>query len=132
MIEVERRTTTYAFAADEHERLSGAQRQLLRMGRENATAVQAKLREIRSVFGWPAAPSPTETRHAVISGEGGEVLEPVLIAEVIDVDPGSDGTSEVANAGLLADPVMTVVPPPIRGGSSPVLPVADTAAAPTE
>jgi len=49
---VERRMLTYAFSDPAIERLSDAQRQLLRMGPENARKVQAKLRELADAFGW--------------------------------------------------------------------------------
>ena len=52
-IEVEQRAIVYAYAEDDLERLSGAQKQLLRMGPGNARAVQTKLRELRTAFGWP-------------------------------------------------------------------------------
>jgi hypothetical protein len=52
-IEVEQRAIVYAYAEDGLERLSGAQKQLLRMGPGNARAVQTKLRELRTAFGWP-------------------------------------------------------------------------------
>ncbi len=57
---VERRTLTYAFVDDRLETLSAAQRQLLRMGPHNARAVQAKLRELETAFGWspPVSPDP--------------------------------------------------------------------------
>ncbi len=58
---VERRTLTYAFVDDRLETLSAAQRQLLRMGPRNARAVQAKLRELETAFGWsPPTPSDPE------------------------------------------------------------------------
>jgi hypothetical protein len=52
-IEVEQRAIVYAYAEDGLERLSGAQKQLLRMGPGNARAVQRKLGELRAAFGWP-------------------------------------------------------------------------------
>lgn len=132
VIEVERRTTTYAYAADEYERLSGAQRQLLRMGRENATTVQEKLREIRSAFGWPVAPSPSENRHAVISGDDGEAPEPAIVAELVDEETRSEIASGIAESALLVDPGMSVVGPPTLGVSPPAIAVVGDGAGPAE
>lgn len=52
-LEVEQRAIVYAYAEDDLERLTGAQKQLLRMGPGNARAVQKKLEELRTAFGWP-------------------------------------------------------------------------------
>ncbi|MEE4271101.1 MAG: DUF3014 domain-containing protein [Thermoanaerobaculales bacterium] len=101
-IEVERRTTSYAFACDEHEALSGAQRQLLRMGPSNAAAVQAKLREIRTAFGWPEpAPAPAP---------------PVLVA---DASVGAAAGPEVG--ALEPEPMMTPFDPRVSGIAIPLL-----------
>jgi hypothetical protein len=131
-IEVERRTTTYAFADDGIEHLSGAQRQLLRMGRKNATTVQAKLREIRSAFGWPVAPSPAETSLAVLTGEDAEAPEPALVAEAVEVDPRAEDFSEISASALVVDPGMSVVESPVRDVSPPAVAADDVVAAPTE
>jgi Protein of unknown function (DUF3014) len=53
-IEVIPRGGTYAFADPRLESLAPAQKQLLRMGPENARAVKAKLREIAIALGVPA------------------------------------------------------------------------------
>ncbi len=45
----------YTYAAPELERLSAAQKHLLRMGPTNARALQTKLRELRDALGLPAA-----------------------------------------------------------------------------
>jgi hypothetical protein len=79
-IEVERRTRTYRFADDRLEHLSDAQRQLVRMGRANATAIQAKLRDIRAAFGWPEPATIPEAAHAV-EKIGADARAPGLIAE---------------------------------------------------
>ena len=47
---VERLILTYAWADDKLEALSGAQRQLLRMGPDNISLVQGKLRELRAAL----------------------------------------------------------------------------------
>ena len=64
--EVEQRAIVYAFAEDELEHLSDAQRQLLRMGPSNARKVQAWLHQLRRAVGWPdtgrSTASPTCAR----------------------------------------------------------------------
>jgi len=78
-LEVERRTTCYVFADDRYERLSNAQRQLLRMGRANAAAIQESLREIRAAFGWPepaAAPAPVDEPPMIAAATAGEPEAP--------------------------------------------------------
>lgn len=84
-IEVEQRTIVYAYAEDGLERLSGAQKQLLRMGPGNARAVQTKLREFRTAFGWPeAAPVPVTAppAEAVVMSADASVTSPA--------DPGEE------------------------------------------
>ena len=84
-IEVEQRTIVYAYAEDGLERLSGAQKQLLRMGPGNARAVQTKLRELRTAFGWPeAAPVPVTVppAEAVVMSADASVMLPA--------DPGEE------------------------------------------
>ncbi len=54
-IEVVGKGVNYTYAAPELEQLSAAQKHLLRMGPTNARAVQAKLRELQSALGLPAA-----------------------------------------------------------------------------
>ncbi len=48
--QVEQLVVTYAWADDELEALSSAQRQLLRMGPENVRSIQGKLRELKSAL----------------------------------------------------------------------------------
>lgn len=57
---------TWAYADPELEALSPAQKQLLRMGPENARRVQDSLREIRQALqlNQPAAPAPSDPRGA--------------------------------------------------------------------
>lgn len=78
-IEVERRTRTYSYADDRLERLSDAQRQLVRMGPANAAVIQAKLRAIRTAFGWPApAPAPDQipaVAEVAVDGPPPEIAE---------------------------------------------------------
>jgi hypothetical protein len=88
-IEVERRVLTYSFADGSLERLSDAQRQLLRMGPENARTVLEKLQELRDAFGWPkpratAATAPEITESTATAGPS----EPVaaLLVDVSDED----------------------------------------------
>jgi hypothetical protein len=49
-VELQPRVLTFAYADEDLERLSPAQRQLLRMGPDNMRAIQAKLRELRSAI----------------------------------------------------------------------------------
>jgi hypothetical protein len=53
---VDQLVLTYAWADDELEGLSSAQRHLLRMGPENVSLIQAKLRELRAALAAPTAP----------------------------------------------------------------------------
>jgi hypothetical protein len=79
---VERRMLTYAYTNPAFEGLSHAQRQLLRMGPENAQKVQAKLRELADAFGWIEGPSDLDG--------------PVVPAELeISDDPGLPDTAIV-------------------------------------
>ena len=110
-IEVERRTLAYAFAEDDLERMSDAQRHLLRMGRKNAMAIQSKLREIRSAFGWPDAMPPSGLRHALASDEDADSMAPVLVAEL---DPGAslpEESASVAPMGAVVEPMVTPYDP---------------------
>ena len=75
--EVEQRAIVYAFAEDHLERLSSAQKQLVRMGSNNARMVQNKLREFRDAFGWPE-PAP-----GIVTAELEQEVAPVAPAEVI-------------------------------------------------
>jgi hypothetical protein len=105
-IAVERRTVTYAFADDRFETLSNAQRQLLRMGRANAAAVQATLRELRLAFGWPRVP-PAD-------------VAPVLVADGGELEPESE-TAGVAAVIVEAEPMVTPHDPRLGVLSSPLL-----------
>lgn len=104
-LEVERRTLSYAFADDRLELLSGAQRQLLRMGPVNARMVQAKLRELRRAFGWPAALPPDDRAVAALEVEHREPEHPVITAEL---DP-SVRSPEAPVAESVAEPVVGAV-----------------------
>jgi len=53
--EVEQLIVTYAWADDELEALSGAQRHFLRMGPDNVRLIQGKLRELRAALAASAA-----------------------------------------------------------------------------
>jgi len=96
-VEVERRTASYAFAEDEHELLSGAQRQLLRMGRSNALAVQAKLVDLRAAFGWPEPPV--------------ELAAPLLIAEVQAVEENIT----IVEDAVFVEPMLSLYDPRVMG-----------------
>ena len=130
-IEVERRTRTYAFADDDFERMSDAQRHLLRMGRQNALAVQAKLRDIRSVFGWPTPQAPAAVQQGVDDDENEKTLEPIVIAEAVVESPEPQALEIVAFSPIVS-PGMTVVDSPAWGMSSPVLTSIEPSPAPAE
>lgn len=129
-IEVERRTTTYAFAWDEHERLSDAQRQLLRMGRENATVVQDKLREIREAFSWPAAPapSPAAVQVAQIEIDDAAASDLLVLAEATAPDTEAEDIAFIP----VVEPVMTPLEEPVWHVAAPGFAVAEEAVHPTE
>jgi hypothetical protein len=82
-IEVERRVLTYSFADGSLERLSDAQRQLLRMGPENARTVQSKLRELRAAFGWPGPQAAAATTPEI--AESDSQANPSETAVLVDV-----------------------------------------------
>jgi hypothetical protein len=79
-VEVEQRAIVYAFAEDSLEHLSHAQRQLIRMGPENARRVQGKLLQLRSALGWPERAPMIVTAELELPAES-EILEQPLIAE---------------------------------------------------
>ena len=90
-LEVEQRSIVYAYAEDGLERLTGAQKHMLRMGSANARTVQAKLAELRQAMGWP------DRAPMIITAENEEspVLEPVVpkIADAsatAPIDPAED------------------------------------------
>jgi len=130
-IEVEQRTRTYAFADDDFERMSGAQRHLLRMGRQNALAVQAKLQDIRSVFGWPVPQAPAAVQLAVDDEDDESFLEPIVIAEAVIESPEPPAL-EIAAISPIVSPAMTVADSPVWGMDSPVLTSIEPSPAPVE
>jgi hypothetical protein len=79
-VEVEQRAIMYAFAEDSLENLSHAQRQLIRMGPENARRVQGKLLQVRSALGWPERAPMIVTAELELPDES-EVFDEPLIAE---------------------------------------------------
>ena len=79
-VEVEQRAIVYAFAEDSLENLSHAQRQLIRMGPENARRVQGKLLQLRSALGWPERAPMIVTAELELPAES-EMLEEPLVAE---------------------------------------------------
>lgn len=56
-VEVVEKVVTFSYADQRYESLSTAQRQLLRMGPENATAVRSKLAELRAALAATAPPA---------------------------------------------------------------------------
>jgi hypothetical protein len=97
LIEVERRSVTYAFAEDELERLTGAQRHLLRTGTRNATTIQSKLREIREAFGWPEPQVLEAAAEAVMIAA---VAEPAVV-DPWRFDPSPELAEIIAETGLM-------------------------------
>ena len=96
-IEVEQRAIIYAFAEDRFENLSGAQKQLLRMGPANVDRVQAKLRELRGALGWPE--SVQETVTAELESVENQMTDPPVVADASPLratDPEIDQTAAVA------------------------------------
>ena len=86
-VEVEQRAIVYAYAEDRFERLSGAKKQLLRMGPGNARKVLAKLLDLRRNMGWPASvPVP-------VTAPPGEVVVMSADASVMSpADPSEEKT----------------------------------------
>jgi len=90
-IAVEQRSRWYAFADDDYEHLSEAQKHLLRMGPENARRTQAALGDLRRAFGWPDAGPVDEGAQYALATE--PALEsPVLFAGL--VEPETDPAPE--------------------------------------
>lgn len=94
-IEVEQRAIVYAYAEDDFERLTGAQKQMLRMGSSNATRVQTKLAELRQALAWPVP------AQAIVTAENQDPpsleSEVVKIAEAsaqVPIDPAEDRVGE--------------------------------------
>jgi hypothetical protein len=108
-VEVERRTVSYAFADDRYESLSGAQRQLLRMGGSHAAVVQDRLRELRAAFGWPEAPAAPRIP-----------TEPEVPTMVAELSPDSDSLDVAAEvAAPVVEPMITPFDPRLSGPSPP-------------
>lgn len=84
-IDVEQRAVYYAFADDELERLTDVQKQLVRMGHENAERVQQTLRELRTALGWPPREDVTGELTMVASLEGAEDAADEEAAEEVDI-----------------------------------------------
>jgi len=81
-LEVEQRSIVYAFAEDDLEGLTGAQKHLLRMGSSNALRIQAKLAELRQALGWP------ERTPMIVTAENED--SPVLGPVVVTIAEGSE------------------------------------------
>ena len=121
---VERRTISYAFADDRYERLSGAQRQLLRMGRANAEAVQDKLRNLRTAFDWPDEPVSPETVP--------DASTPVMTADLAVGAPVVEPTTEIDATPGTVEPMVSPLDPRIAGHSTPWIEPMPPMSAPTE
>jgi hypothetical protein len=99
-IEVEQRAIVYAFADDEYESLSEAQKLLLRMGPANAGRVQGKLRELREAMGWSATEPPLVTAE-LEDAPVGDLDAPTIVAAT-EVSTPDDSIAE--RTGLAAAP----------------------------
>jgi hypothetical protein len=94
-IEVEQRAIVYAYAEDGLERLTGAQKQMLRMGSPNATRVQTKLVELRQALGWPVpAPAIVTAENQDPSGLEPEIVTIAEASEQVPTDPAEDRIGE--------------------------------------
>lgn len=83
-VEVEQRAIVYAFAEDDLENLTVAQKHLLRMGPQNVGIIQAKLRELRDGMGWPAQVPAIMTAELDETAET-ELFEAPVIADAAPV-----------------------------------------------
>ena len=83
--ELEQRAIVYAYADDELERLSDAQKQLLRTGPANSRRILAKLRELRTAFGWP--PPPVDLPDLEIRDVSADSGAPIITADASSVWP---------------------------------------------
>ncbi len=88
-IEVEQRSIVYAFAEDEFEGLTAAQKLLVRMGDSNARKVQNKLIELRQAFGWPDRTIPVVTAELEMPQEPEMIREPIVAdaSSIVSPDP---------------------------------------------
>jgi hypothetical protein len=82
-IEVEQRAIVYAYAEDEFENLTSAQKHLMRMGSGNVVAVQAKLTAFRNAMGWPERAQPVVTAEL----EQSIPTEPAVAPMIADAMP---------------------------------------------
>lgn len=99
-VEVEQRAIVYAFADDEYENLSEAQKLMLRLGAVNAGRVQAKLRDLREAMGWSALEPPVITAEAD-APPAKELAVPTVMAATSSAVP-NDSIEE--RSGLAAAP----------------------------
>jgi hypothetical protein len=83
-VEVEQRAIVYAYAEDDLENLTVAQKHLLRMGPQNVGIIQAKLRELRDVMGWPAQ-VPAIVTAEFEEPENDDMLDAPVIADAADL-----------------------------------------------
>jgi len=82
--------------------------------------VQAKLSDIRSVFGWKAPQSPAVVQEAVDDLETNEAFEPMVIAEAVVESPEAPAQEIVAFSPIVS-PAATVVDSPAWEMNSPLL-----------
>jgi len=94
--ELEQRATVYAYAEDSLEQLSDAQKQLLRMGPDNARLVVNKLRELRKVLGWPERVPDTPVLE--LESPVSDAAAPLVTADAspaLVMDPNEDRVGAV-------------------------------------
>ncbi len=99
-VEVEQRAIVYAYAEDRFERLSGAQKQLLRMGPGNVRRVLAKLRDLRSNMGWPER-APTDVTAQL---DDVPATQPDSIAKIAGASPMVPVDSTIDRVGAAEAP----------------------------
>ena len=99
-VEVEQRAIVYAYAEDGLEQLSGAQKQLLRMGPGNVRRVLAKLLDLRSNMGWPER-APTDVTAQL---DDVPATEPDSIAKIADASPMVPVDSTIDRVGAAEAP----------------------------
>ena len=97
--ELEQRSVVYAYADDNMEQLSDAQKQLIRTGPANTRRVLAKLAELRGAFGWPEAAAVEEDF-------------PAMIAEIFEADgpDAADVSGAQAAAPVAVDSLAEEIP----------------------
>ncbi len=98
-IEVEQRAIVYAYADDHFENLTDAQKHLLRVGPRNARQIQSKLREFRTVMGWPEPEPAAVTAVLELTEEAGITEKPMIAAAAaVPVDKNDGETADASES----------------------------------